>query len=76
MERMRTALVPLKWTSGWCGCGWRGQPLRVMDNLLFRLALILSILLLGGSYPETGAQRTAGVEDLFCLSIPTEGSLC
>jgi hypothetical protein len=55
--------VPLKWTSGMR----RGeQPLGVMDNLLFSLRSLL-----GGSYPETCAQRTA--EGLICLSILTEG---
>jgi hypothetical protein len=61
MERMR--MVPLRWTSRWCGMRRREQPLGVIYKLLFPY---FTPSLLGGLVPRSAPPR---VEDLICCSL-------
>jgi hypothetical protein len=59
----------------WNGRQWREQPLGERDNLTFLLFLFLCFLLLGARTPRLAHSAPPRAEDLFCLSIPTEGRM-
>jgi hypothetical protein len=48
------ALVPRRWTSGWCGMRWREQPLGAKDklSLSFRLSQLFLVFSVLSTYPS------------------------